>query len=139
MFLLLGVSGLAGSLKSSSKKENKGTCLLALYTIGIFVFFVVFLGATIFFFVGPEAIFGTDCTTGAKTDLVKNLYDTSNEAYQLLCSKDCPCQLDAGSDLAGLLKDTPNNNYINGTVTKFADCEGYNSSSENVDVLAAIE
>lgn len=77
IFLLLGVAGLAGSLKSSSKRESKGTCLLALYSVGVFVFFVIFLGATIFFFVGPEAIFGTDCTNGSKTDLVQNLYATS--------------------------------------------------------------
>jgi hypothetical protein len=75
--LLLGVAGLAGSVKSSKNKESKGTCLLALYSIGIFVFFVLFLGATIFFFVGPEVIFGTDCSKGAKTTFIDSLYNTS--------------------------------------------------------------
>jgi len=61
-----------------SKKENKGTCLLGLFSIGVMVFFVVFLAGTIFFFVGPEAIFGTDCTSGSKTTLINDLYKTSD-------------------------------------------------------------
>lgn len=54
VFLLLGVAGLTGSLKSSSKKDgSNGTCLMGLFSIGVFVFFIIFLAATIFFFVGP--------------------------------------------------------------------------------------
>lgn len=78
VFLLLGVAGLSGSMKGMSKKENKGTCLLGLFSIGVMVFFVVFLAGTIFFFVGPEAIFGTDCTSGSKTTLINDLYKTSD-------------------------------------------------------------
>lgn len=77
IFLLLGVAGLTGSMKGMSKKENKGTFLLFLFSIGVTVFFVVFLAGTIFFFVGPEAIFGTDCTSGSKTTLINELYATS--------------------------------------------------------------
>jgi hypothetical protein len=139
VFLLLGVAGLAGSLKSSKRKENKGTCLLALYSFGIFVFFVIFLGGTIFFFVGPEAIFGTDCTQGSKTDLINNLYATSDEAYKVFCTDNCPCQLDTGSELYNELTTTVPAFNFTGNATKFADCPTFNSTTENIDVLAAIE
>jgi len=86
IFLLLGVAGLTGSMKGMSKKENKGTFLLFLFSIGVTVFFVVFLAGTIFFFVGPEAIFGTDCTSGSKTTLINELYSTSQDAYSTFCS-----------------------------------------------------
>lgn len=100
VFLLLGAAGLTGSLKSSSKKDgNNGTCLMGLFSIGVFVFFIIFLAATIFFFVGPETIFGTDCTNGSKTDLVKSLYQTSDEAYQKFCRPGCGCALDPKSEL----------------------------------------
>ena len=140
VFLLLGVAGLAGSLKSSKKKENKGTCLLALYSFGIFVFFVIFLGGTIFFFVGPQAIFGTDCTQGSKTDLINNLYATSDEAYKVFCSDNCPCQLDKGSDLyINELSKIQTFNISDAGVTKYADCPTIDTNNENIDVLAAIE
>lgn len=77
LFLLLGVAGLSGSMKGMSKKESKGSCLLGLFSIGVIVFFFAFLAGTIFFFVGPETIFGTDCTQGSKTTLVNDLYATS--------------------------------------------------------------
>ena len=82
IFLLLGVAGLSGSIKSSKSKESRGTCLLALFSIGIFVFFVLFLVATVFFFVGPQIIFGDDCRTGAKTSLIDSLYNTSQAVYR---------------------------------------------------------
>ena len=80
-------------MKTMSKKESKGTCLLGLFSIGVMVFFLLFLGSAIFFFVGPQTIFGADCTKGSKTALVDELYETSTEAYNIFCTKDCPCSL----------------------------------------------
>jgi hypothetical protein len=37
----------------SQKNANKGGCLLGFFSIGVIIFFIVFLAATIFFFVGP--------------------------------------------------------------------------------------
>jgi hypothetical protein len=142
VFLLLGVAGLAGSIKSNKKKESNGTCLLAMYSIGIFVFFVIFLGATIFFFVGPEAIFGTDCTSGSKTNLINDLYATSDEAYAKFCRQPCPCQLDTTSELYTVLSDPDLGMWVNGTKTKFSDCRDVvdvSSTEENINVLAALE
>lgn len=41
------------------------------------MFLVIFLAGTIFFFIGPDAIFGNDCTSGSKTTLINDLYSTS--------------------------------------------------------------
>jgi len=139
VFLLLGVAGLTGSLKSSSKKDgNNGTCLMGIFSIGVFVFFIIFLAATIFFFVGPETIFGTDCTNGSKTDLVKDLYMTSDEAYTKFCGPNCGCAVEG--ELKAVLEEAGLN--VKGTAKKFADCENQTditSSDENINVLAALE
>ena len=66
VFMVLGICGLYGVLKNR-KKKNSGTCLLGIYFIGVVIFLLAFIGGTIFFFVGPEAIFGTDCKQGSKT------------------------------------------------------------------------
>lgn len=75
LFMILGICGIYGAIKSRKKEKGSGNCLLFFYFLGIFVFFVAFLGGTIFFFVGPESIFGTDCTHGSKTTLVDDLYN----------------------------------------------------------------
>ena len=98
------------------------------------------MGATIFFFVGPEAIFGTDCTNGSKTDLITNLYSTSEEAYSKFCKQPCPCQIeDTTSELYGILSDPDLGLWTNGTIRKFGDCPDVQASTENIDVLAALE
>lgn len=63
VFLLLGISGLYGSLKGGSKKKGN-KCLLGLYSIGVIVFFFVFLAGTLVFFLGPKAIFFESCNSG---------------------------------------------------------------------------
>lgn len=107
------------------------------------VFFVVFLGGTIFFFVGPEAIFGADCTTGSKTTLVDDLYATSDEAYKKFCTDECPCKLDPASDLYGVLSQVSDPALsLDGNHSRFSECVNdtkVNSTAENIDVLAAIE
>ncbi len=85
LFLLMGISGLYGSIR-----RKKGNCLFGIYMIGVLIFFFLFLGACIFFFVGPEAIFGADCKHGSKTSLIADLYGFSNEASTVLC-KSCQC------------------------------------------------
>jgi hypothetical protein len=76
--LLLGIAGLYGSLKGGKNNKKGNPCLLGLYSLGVLVFFALFLGATIFFFVGPQAIFGLDCKSGSKTTLINDLYNFSN-------------------------------------------------------------
>jgi hypothetical protein len=79
LFLMLGVAGLTGSMRQSSgRADSNGGCLLGVFSIGIMIFFIVFLAGTIFFFIGPENIFGNDCTQGSKTSLIQDLYSTSN-------------------------------------------------------------
>lgn len=78
-FLMLGVAGLTGSMKQSSNRaDSNGGCLLGVFSIGVMVFLIIFFAGTIFFFVGPESIFGNDCTQGSKTSLIQDLYSTSN-------------------------------------------------------------
>lgn len=133
LFLLLGVAGLSGSMKGMSRKENKGTCLLGLFSIGVMVFFVFFLAATIFFFVGPEAIFGTDCTSGSKTTLINELYQTSNEADQKFCLQGgCACKITPGSELHTRVSANPNANIAADGKSKFGDCDGVTSTTANV-------
>ena len=90
VFMVLGICGLYGVFKNR-KKKNSGTCLLGIFFIGVVIFLLAFIGGTIFFFVGPEAIFGVDCKQGSKTDLVKDLYEINIKATNTLCTEDCPC------------------------------------------------
>lgn len=140
LFLLLGVAGLSGSMKTMSKKESKGTCLLGLFSIGVMVFFLIFLGAAIFFFVGPQAIFGADCTKGSKTTLVDELYATSNSAYGIFCTDKCPCNVkDHNSELYNYL------NNINGTAMaddgaiKYGDCKERVGNDADIEILSTFE
>lgn len=106
------------------------------------VFFVVFLAGTIFFFVGPETIFGNDCTSGSKTTLVNELYDTSNEAYDKFC-RECACKITNGSYLYKNLTDIGGYNITDGGSAKFGDCSAnkvnITSSNTNIEILAALE
>ena len=95
-------------MKGMSKKENKGGCLIGLFSIGVMIFFVVFLAGTIFFFVGPETIFGTDCKTGSKTTLINELYAASDEAYKNFCTTDCPCYIKDKNSYLYTLVNNPN-------------------------------
>ena len=130
------MAGLSGSMKGMSKKGNGGGCLLGLFSIGVMIFFLFFLGATIFFFVGPQAIFGTDCTQGSKTTLVNDLYATSVEGYKL-CTTECPCNIkDKTSELYNRVSPTGD---TSGTAEKFGDCTTIKSSTTNIEILAALE
>jgi hypothetical protein len=73
----LGIAGLYGSLKGGKNNKKGNPCLLGLYSLGILVFFVIFLASTIFFYVGPQAIFGNNCQSGSKTTLINDLYNFS--------------------------------------------------------------
>ena len=86
MFLLLGICGIYGVVKNRRKGHGAGNCFLGVYFIGILIFLLAFAGATIFFFVGPEAIFGSDCTHGSKTSLIEELYELNNVAKDEFCS-----------------------------------------------------
>jgi len=102
------------------------------------VFFVVFLAGTIFFFVGPETIFGNDCTSGSKTTLVNDLYATSNEAYDTFC-RGCACKIKNGSYLFSNLTTIGGYNISETGAAKFGDCLNITSSNTNVEILAALE
>ena len=76
--------------------------------IGVFVFFALFVSATIFFFVGPETIFKNDCTSGSKITLVDELYNLSTKASKDFCTTKYPCFINStntGSFLATKLKE----------------------------------
>jgi hypothetical protein len=122
----------------SKKSSNGGGCLLGLFSIGVMVFFLIFLAATIFFFVGPEAIFGTDCTQGSKTTLINDLYTTSVDAYKSLCVT-CPCKIqDQNSALYKLVSATGKLDPVNG-FEKYGDCLNIPSTVANVEIMAALE
>ena len=85
IFLLLGIAGFYGAIKGLRKNSGAAKCLLGFYSIGVFVFFLAFLGATIFFIVGPETIFGDSCRKGTQSTLIENLFNVSTSAYQDYC------------------------------------------------------
>ena len=71
---MLGIAGLYGAIKGMGNNSGKSKCLIGFFSIGVFVFFILFVGGTIFFFVGPQTIFGADCTKGTQSTLVEDLY-----------------------------------------------------------------
>lgn len=70
VFMVFGICGLYGAIKSRKKEKGAANCLLSMYFIGVLFFFLLFLGGTIFFFVGPKALFGSSCLTGGQIKLV---------------------------------------------------------------------
>ena len=70
MFMVLAFCGIYGSIKSRKKNSKMGNCLLSVYFIGVVVFLLVFIGASIMFFAAPASIFGDTCQKGSKTELV---------------------------------------------------------------------
>lgn len=86
VFLILGICGVYGAMKARKKERQSGNCLLFFFLIGVLVFFVLFTAGTIFFFIGPQTIFGTDCTRGSKTTLVDELYNLTNVAKNNFCT-----------------------------------------------------
>lgn len=104
--MILGICGVYGALKAKKKEKNSGNCLLFFYLIGVLIFFVLFTAGTVFFFVGPQAIFGTDCKQGSKTTLVNELYNLTNNAKDNFCTDSYQCYInDENSYLAGWLRD----------------------------------
>ncbi len=93
VFLLLGISGLYGSLKGGKDKRGN-RCLLGMYSIGVIVFFFVFLAGIFVFFMGPKAIFYSSCSDGGASSLNAQVYVESNEVYTKFCKDDCPCYVD---------------------------------------------
>lgn len=75
-FLFLSLCGIYGAIKTKRKASSKaGNCLLSIYSIGVMIFLLIFFICTITFFAAPPSIFGDDCTSGAKTQLVAQLYE----------------------------------------------------------------
>ena len=95
VFLLLGIAGLYGAIKGLRKEGGKAGCLLGCYAIGVFVFFLAFLGACIFFVVGPHTIFGEDCSKGTQSTLVENLLNVTKYANDDFCKGNCRCNLNS--------------------------------------------
>ena len=128
VFLLLGVAGVAGSIKTSKNNSGQGSCLLALYSIGIFIFFIFFLAATIFFFVAPDSIFGSNCRTGARTTLIDDLFNSSQIAYSSFC-KDCGCFVNRNSELYTLMSQYGLN--TTGSYLKYTDCPNFKADTDS--------
>ena len=99
---------------------------------------MLFLGGTIFFFVGPEAIFGNDCTHGSKTTFIDDLYSTSQEAYGTFCQGGCGCAVDNASDLYSELKNSKQSLNLSGTAIKYADCPNITASVEYIEAMSAM-
>lgn len=53
LFMVLGICGLYGAIQVRKNSKKAGKCLLALYFIGVIMFFAIFVGGSVFFFVGP--------------------------------------------------------------------------------------
>lgn len=88
VFLLLGICGVYGSLKTGKdKKGNK--CLLGMYTIGVIIFFFVFFAGIFVFFFAPRTLFSTDCKSGDLNSLNIELFNKSNEVYGKFCKAGC--------------------------------------------------
>lgn len=104
VFMVLGISGVYGAMKTNKKEKSSGNCFLFLYLVGVFVFLALFVSATIFFFVGPETIFKNDCTSGAKIDIVDQLYNLSLKANKEFCTTKCPCFLNSTNTNSYLAK-----------------------------------
>ena len=61
LFLVLSFCGIYGSIKARSKKSKIGSCLLSIYFIGVVIFLVVFVIASVLFFIAPSSLFGGTC------------------------------------------------------------------------------
>ena len=70
---MLGIAGLYGAAKGINSNSGKSKCLIGFFSIGVFVFFAFFLAGSIFFFVGPQTIFGKDCHKGTQSTLIEDL------------------------------------------------------------------
>lgn len=144
VFLLLGISGLYGSLKGGKdKKGNK--CLLGLYSIGVIVFFFVFLAGIFLFFFGPKAIFYSSCNDGGSTSLNFEVYTESNNVYDKFCKADCKCYVDPKNTY--LIDQLNANGFKNFDTTnsslpvQYQQCQNYNATEEDKTalLLAALE
>lgn len=76
----------------------------------------LFIGATIFFFVGPETIFKDDCKHGSKTTLVDELYNISQTAQKQFCVGNCSCYFNSTNEKS-YLADWIRNNTANYNIT----------------------
>lgn len=141
---MLGISGLYGSLKGGKdKKGNK--CLLGLYSIGVIVFFFVFLAGIFLFFFGPNTIFYSSCNDGGSTSLNNQLYVESNAVYDKFCKADCACYVDPNNKY--LIEQLAINGFTNvNTINtnlpiQYQQCTNYDAKNEDKTVLllAALE
>lgn len=114
--------------------------------IGVFVFFALFVSATIFFFVGPETIFKNDCTAGSKITLVDELYNLSTKASKDFCTTKYPCFINStntGSFLATKLKEEKKDDFLISTNQSHKYYQSYlpveEQKSSNVLLLGALE
>ena len=144
VFMVLGICGLYGAIQARKKVKSSGNCLLGLYFIGLMLFLLIFLAGAIFFFVGPEAIFGTDCQHGSKTELVAELYKLNVEADSTFCSADCECYLDPKNVDSYLGTWLTDNGYVFNTVQErnknYQSCmTEERANSPNVLLMAALE
>jgi hypothetical protein len=105
----------------------------------------LFIGATIFFFVGPETIFKDDCKHGSKTTLVDELYNISQTAQKQFCVGNCPCFINSTNNNSYLAK-WLENNTVNLNITSDVNFKHYQAclspddqKDSNVLLLGALE
>ena len=124
VFLMLGIAGLYGAIKGVNSNSQKSKCLIGFFSIGVFIFFFLFLGGAIFFFVGPHTIFGDDCTKGTQATLIEDLYSLSVVSNNEFC-KGCGCNINVtniNSDLAISLSKKGYNFSSSFAPTRYQDC-----------------
>ena len=119
LLLLMGLSGLYGSLK-------KNKCLLGLFTIGTFVFVLVFATGMFLFFLGPKAIFDGTCMA-PKNGFLIDLRDIGITAHDTLCRDKCPCNYQGDNA-------DPSWN-TSGTISRVEDCPDFRANANEADIV----
>lgn len=106
IFFILSIFGLIASVKSGKGSTgNKG--LIGAYTVGVIIFFFVFLAGGIVFQLGPRLIFFDQCDAGGVESLNYRMYTQSLMASNSFCKPGptgCRCYVEeTNTFLQGIL------------------------------------
>lgn len=129
LLIILAITGIVGVCKKSS-------CCLAIYNIGVVIFFFVFLAVGIAAF----ALFDhykidniEDYSTCAKSDWLSDANKYSVQVGNYLCHGGCACDWEKAQNLTSY-------NYSSNGAKKAQDCQGFsNQFSDFSDYFVALE
>lgn len=123
ILVLLSLTGIVGVCKKSS-------CCLAIYNIGIFIFFIVFMAVGI----GALALFKhykvddiDNYHACANTSWLEDANNYAIKAQDYLCHDPCPCNLNITSPIP-----IDYNISVNGS-SKLQDCQGFKKNFSSFD------